>query len=218
LRFVLTPFSLLKKLGILILNLTENHVDCSMHTFLRKTLFTALFVTFIAGPPVAIADSIDLYKLGKIVNTTGSESCLTCHGSDGNGTSRSNVSLRQPQTWKAFQLESALRGSDVAIESEAVVKAVISLGAKGWNEKNFGKLRTHLSKSVEEETPPQRSVPFDEDMIGLEGPNKKVLSKRVIRMMRAAGMPRPRPEEINDVLAAAAFTYINQEFVDDEDH
>ena len=57
-----------------------------------------------------------------------------------------------------------------------------------------------------------------EDMIGLEGPNKKVLSKRVIRMMRAAGMPRPRPEEINDVLAAAAFTYINQEFVDDEDH
>ena len=54
-------------------------------------------------------------------------------------------------------------------------------------------------------------------MIGLEGPNKKALSMRVIRMMRAAGMPRPRPEEINDLLAAAAFTYINQEFVDDHD-
>jgi len=190
-----------------------------MDTF-RRMILTGLLLTSTAGllgPSTAAADNIDLYALGKVVYTTGSESCLTCHGSDGNGTSRSNVSLRHPKTWKAFQLESALRGSELAIESEAVVKAVISLGGKGWNEKNFGKLRTHLSTAVEGEAPTQRSIPFDEDMIGLEGPNKNALSMRVIRMMRAAGMPRPRPEEINDLLAAAAFTYINQEFVDDHD-
>jgi hypothetical protein len=189
-----------------------------MRNFHHRRFFTALLLTITLGSPelsADVSDPIDLYELGKVVYKTGSESCQTCHGSDGKGTERSNVSLREPQTWKAFQLESALRGSEVAIDSEAVVKAVITLGGKGWNEKNLGGLRAHLSIVVDAETPAQKSVPFDEDMVGLEGPNKKMLTKRVIRMMRAAGMPRPRPEEINNLLAAAAFAYINQEFGDE---
>ena len=174
----------------------------------------SLLSVFACAEKTDAQNALDLFALGKVVYTTGAESCQTCHGADGLGTSRSSVSLREPQSWKAFQLESALRGSPQAIKSETVVKAVIALGAKGWNEKNFGELRSHLESSVQEQENSGKSLPFDEDMIGLDGPNKKALTMRVIRMMRKADMPRASSSEINDILAAAAFTYINEAFVE----
>jgi hypothetical protein len=160
---------------------------------------------------------LDLFSLGEMVYSAGSESCLTCHGTDGRGTKRSQVNLRKPATWKAFQIEAALRGSPNEIESEAVVKAVIALGGKGWNEQNFGRLKSHLKEALDNGqgiiAAPQ---PFDEDMVGLDGPNKKVLSVRVMRMMRKAGLPRASAREIEDTLAAAAFTYIKQAFIQEE--
>ena len=53
-------------------------------------------------------------------------------------------------------------------------------------------------------------------MVGLDGPNKKALSVRVMRMMRKAGLPRASASEIEDTLAAAAFTYIKQAFIEEE--
>ncbi len=189
-----------------------------MSRILRVSIISGLIFSFLSTSANAngadTQQGLDLFALGKVVYTTGAESCQTCHGADGLGTRRSNVSLRDPQSWKAFQLESALRGSPRAIKSETVVKAVIALGAKGWNEKNFGELRSHLETSVQEQDSSGKSLPFDEDMIGLDGPNKKALTMRVIRMMRKAGMPRATPSEINDILAAAAFTYINEAFVE----
>ena len=56
--------------------------------------------------------------------------------------------------------------------------------------------------------------PFDEEMIGLDSLNKRNLTTHVIRLMRKAGMPRPKPQEIQDLLAASALTYIETEFIE----
>ena len=189
-----------------------------MYIFLRFLLLAVgLFVSNCGQVLAEQSDGLDLFNLGEMVYSTGSESCRTCHGADGRGTQRSQVNLREPETWKAFQIEAALRGSPNEVESEAVVKAVIALGAKGWNEQNFGRLKAHLSEALDDgEEAVSTPQPFDEDMVGLDGPNKKALSVRVMRMMRKAGLPRASAREIEDTLAAAAFTYIKQAFIQEE--
>ncbi len=150
---------------------------------------------------------VDLYELGKKVYTTGAESCQTCHGINGAGTPRSKVDLGNPTSWKAFEYEAALRNTGLVMNSDAVAQAVISLGGRGWNEQNFSKLRAHLTH------PEQTPKPFDENMVGLNGPNKKVLVTHVRRLLRKAGLPKANPKEIEDLLSASALTYIKEEFV-----
>ena len=150
---------------------------------------------------------VDLYQLGKKVYTTGAESCQTCHGADGAGTPRSQVDLGSPTSWKAFEYEAALKNTGLVMNSDAVAQAVISLGGRGWNEQNFSKLRTHLTR------PDKTPKPFDENMVGLTGPNKKILVTHVRRLLRKSGLPRANPKEIEDLLSASALTYIKEEFV-----
>ena len=150
---------------------------------------------------------VDLYQLGKKVYTTGAESCQTCHGADGAGTPRSQVDLGAPTSWKAFEYEAALKNTGLVMNSDAVAQAVISLGGRGWNEQNFSKLRTHLTR------PDKTPKPFDENMVGLTGPNKKILGTHVRRLLRKSGLPRANPKEIEDLLSASALTYIKEEFV-----
>ena len=150
---------------------------------------------------------VDLYELGKKVYSTGAESCQSCHGINGAGTPRSTVDLGDPTSWKAFEYEAALRNTGLVMNSDAVAQAVISLGGRGWNEQNFSKLRAHLTH------PEQTPKPFDENMVGLNGPNKKVLVTHVRRLLRKAGLPKANPKEIEDLLSASALTYIKEEFV-----
>ena len=150
---------------------------------------------------------VDLYGLGKKVYQTGTESCQTCHGVNGAGTARSKVNLGDPTSWKAFEYETALRNSGLVMNSDAVVQAVISLGGRGWNEQNFSTLRAHLTH------PDKTPKPFDENMVGLNGPNKKVLVTHVRRLLRKAGLPKASSKEIEDLLSASALTYIKEEFV-----
>lgn len=152
-------------------------------------------------------ENLDMYELGKKVYTTGSESCQTCHGIDGTGTSRSKVNLTEPTSWKAFEYETVLKDTGVLMDSSAVAKAVIALGGRGWNERNFSKLRGHLS------LPNKSPQPFDEDMVGLAGPNKKILVTHVQRLLRRSGLPKASPKEIEDLLSGSALTYIKEEFV-----
>lgn len=77
-----------------------------MDTF-RRMILTGLLLTSTAGllgPSTAAADNIDLYALGKVVYTTGSESCLTCHGSDGNGTSALTLVYGTPKLGRPSSL------------------------------------------------------------------------------------------------------------------
>ncbi len=150
---------------------------------------------------------VDLYQLGKKVYTTGAESCQSCHGIDGTGTARSKVDLGNPTSWKAFEYETALKNTGLVMNSDAVAKAVISLGGRGWNEQNFSKLRAHLTH------PDKRPLPFDENMVGLSGPNKKILITHVKRLLRKSGLPRANTKEIEDLLSASALTYIKEEFL-----
>jgi len=150
---------------------------------------------------------VDLYQLGKKVYTTGAESCQTCHGIDGAGTTRSKVNLGDPTSWKAFEYETALKNTGLVMNSDAVAQAVISLGGRGWNEQNFSTLRAHLTH------PDKTPQPFDENMVGLSGPNKKMLITHVRRLLRKSGLPRANPKEIEDLLSASALTYIKEEFV-----
>ena len=54
---------------------------------------------------------------------------------------------------------------------------------------------------------------FDENMVGLNGPNKKVLVTHVRRLLRKAGSPKASSKEIENLLSASALTYIKEEFV-----
>ena len=154
---------------------------------------------------------IDLYQLGKKVYGTGAESCRTCHGADGAGTTRSKVNLGDPTTWKAFEYETALKNTGLVMNSDAVAQAVISLGGRGWNEQNFSRLRAHLTHPDREDGATPK--PFDENMVGLSGSNKKLLITHVRRLLRKSGLPKASPKEIEDLLSASALTYIKQEFM-----
>lgn len=184
--------------------------------FFFQLKFFVLTTLLIAGHSVAEdGQPIDLYELGNIVYNKGTESCRSCHGVDGAGTSRSSVDLRDPSSWKSVEYERALKGSSLELSSQSVVRTLIALGAKGWNEENFAKVREHArqtgSATGEAESSPK---PFDEEMIGLDSPNKRSLTTHVIRLMRKAGMPRPKPQEVQDLLAASALTYIETEFIE----
>ena len=193
----------------------------SLEIMFNRLLFQSkksLVLAFLLLPTFVSAEEerpIDLYELGKLVYNKGTESCRSCHGSDGAGTSRSAVDLRQPASWKSVQYERALKGSSLELSSQSVVRTLIALGAKGWNEENFGKVRDHLNQtSAALEEASAAPQPFDEQMIGLDSPNKRNLTTHVIRLMRKAGMPRPKPQEIQDMLAASALTYIETEFIE----
>ena len=175
--------------------------------WLPQTALFSVLCLFGANALTSQFGNVDLYELGKKVYTTGAESCQTCHGIDGSGTARSKVDLGEPITWKAFEYEAALKNTGLVMNSDAVAQAVISLGGRGWNEQNFSKLRTHLTHP--EKTP----QPFDENMVGLSGPNKKILITHVRRLLRKSGLPRANPKEIEDLLSASALTYIKEEFV-----
>ncbi|NCF33875.1 MAG: hypothetical protein GWP50_09950 [Proteobacteria bacterium] len=182
--------------------------------FQSKFLLVGLVLV---GQSVAAKDQqpIDLYELGKMVYNKGTDSCRSCHGIDGAGTTRSSVDLRAPSSWKSVQYERVLKGSTMELSSQSLVRTLIALGAKGWNEENFGKVRDHLSQPEASQADKQGTPPpFDEEMIGLDSPNKRTLTTHVIRLMRKAGMPRPKPQEIQDLLAASALTYIETEFME----
>ena len=191
-----------------------------METMFNLSLFQSkiLVLAFLLVPACASAEEdqpIDLYELGKLVYNKGSESCRSCHGVDGAGTSRSSVDLRNPGSWKSVEYERVLKGSNMELSSQSVVRTLIALGAKGWNEENFGKVRDHLKQTSETADADSSSpTPFDEEMIGLASPNKRTLTTHVIRLMRKNGMPRPKPQEIQDMLAASALTYIEREFIE----
>ena len=183
--------------------------------FFQSKFFVLLLLLVPAHSVAEDSQPIDLYELGKIVYNKGTESCRSCHGVDGAGTSRSSVDLRDPSSWKSVEYERALKGSPLELSSQSVVRTLIALGAKGWNEENFAKLRDHAKQTGtatdEADASPK---PFDEEMIGLDSPNKRNLTTHVIRLMRKAGMPRPKPQEIQDLLAASALTYIETEFIE----
>lgn len=189
-------------------------------TMVKRLFFQSnfLFVSVLFAMQGAHAQEsapIDLYELGKLVYNKGTDSCRSCHGIDGAGTSRSNVDLRDPSSWKSVQYERVLKGSPMELSSESLVRTLIALGAKGWNEENFGKVRDHLSDTeLVDAAQGEALPPFDEEMIGLDSPNKRTLTTHVIRLMRKAGMPRPKPQEIQDLLAASALTYIESEFME----
>ena len=172
-----------------------------------------LLVPIVAFAQEAKQAPLDLYDLGKLVYNTGTESCRTCHGVDGKGTSRSTVDLGEPETWKSVKYESALKGSPLEVNQKSLVQTLILMGAKGWNEQNFANLRDHLNRPAELSAAISEPEPFDEDMVGLLASNKKVLMKRAALLMRKAGMPRIKADEIEDMLAASAVVYIEQEFI-----
>ena len=54
--------------------------------------------------------------------------------------------------------------------------------------------------------------PFDEEMVGLNGPSRKSHENFVRRGFRKAGLPRPTSKQIEDTMAAAVLTYVTKEF------
>ena len=181
-----------------------------LRSFVYPIRFFMVAITIICSSSYAstLAESVDMYELGKKVYETGPESCQNCHGAMGTGTSRSKVNLAEPTTWKAFEYQSILKNSEADLDYNTVAKAVISLGGRGWNERHFAELRNHLSN------PNKTLRPFDEDMVGLKGPSRKVLLNHVKRIVRKSGLPKPSQDEIEELLSASVLTYIKQEFVD----
>ena len=93
-----------------------------------------LILAFLLVPAYASAEEeqpIDLYELGKLVYNKGSESCRSCHGVDGAGTSRSSVDLRNPASWKSVEYERVLKGSDMELSSQSVVRTTYCAGREG---------------------------------------------------------------------------------------
>lgn len=181
-------------------------------------LRVAFFLFCFAATSQALAsqdvDQINMVELGKQVYQTGGESCRSCHGADGKGTNRARVSLAEPESWKSMKLQMALQGSDISVDSDEVLKDLILEGARNWNQANFGGLKSHLTESVVGQHFGDNGLPFDEDMVGLDGPNKKVLARNVMRMFRAQGLPRPTSKEIDNVLTSAVLLFIEEEFVE----
>ena len=159
-------------------------------------------------------NQINMIELGKQVYQTGGESCSSCHGADGKGTGRARVSLADPGSWKSMKLQMALQGSNLSVDSDEVLKDLILEGARNWNQENFGGLKSHLTESVVGQHFGDNGLPFDEDMVGLGGSNKKVLARNVMRMFRAQGLPRPTSKEIDNVLTSAVLLFIEEEFVE----
>jgi hypothetical protein len=157
--------------------------------------------------------AFDMYELGKRIYTLGSDSCLSCHGIDGAGTDRSDVDLRTPSSWKSVIYENALRSQDLEIPMGSVTKAIIALGAKDWNEENFTIFQTHWDVvATDSGLDDKIAQPFDEEMVGLNGPSRKSHENFVRRGFRKAGLPRPTSKQIEDTMAAAVLTYVTKEF------
>ena len=157
--------------------------------------------------------NLDLHALGKVVYNTGVESCRSCHGSDGQGTERSSVDLSDPNSWKSITYADVLTGSDSTVSQESIVRTLIRMGAKGWNDQNFNVLKTHFGQAPGLESDRLEPEPYDEEMVGLSAANKKVLTRRAVILMKRAGLPRAKPNEIEDLLAASVLHFIEQEFV-----
>ena len=158
-----------------------------------------------------IPQELDLYKLGQRIYAVGTDSCLSCHGIDGAGTDKSDVDLRDPSSWKSVIYENALRSEDSQVPVGSVTKAIIALGAKDWNEENFTIFREHWNDAIQERqgiTEPAQ--PFDEEMVGINGPARKAHEKFILRSYRKAGLPRPSAKQIEDTMAVAVLTYVNR--------
>jgi hypothetical protein len=176
-------------------------------------LLWALMFTGFAVAQEGKSNAFDMYELGKRVYTMGSDSCLSCHGADGAGTDRSDVDLRAPSSWKSVMYENALRSQDLDVAMGSVTKAIIALGARDWNEENFTIFQTHWNGIADDSgATVQSAEPFDEEMVGLNGPSRKSHENFVRRGFRKAGLPRPSSKQIEDTMAAAVLTYVTREF------
>ena len=113
--------------------------------------------------------------------------------------------------------ENTLRSKDLSLQRGSVTKAIIALGAKDWNEENFTIFRAHWDDiSADDVELRQTAEPFDEEMVGLNGPSRKAHENFVRRGFRKAGLPRPSSKQIEDTMAAAVLTYVTQEFSTNE--
>ena len=171
----------------------------------------AFSVTNCASASSDIPNAIDLYKLGQRIYSQGTDSCLSCHGIDGAGTDKSDVDLRNPSSWKSVVYENALRSQDSSVETGSVTKAIIALGAKDWNEEHFTIFREHWNEAASDGgSITSQAEPFDEEMVGINGPARKGHEKFIIRAYRKAGLPRPSANQIEDTMAVAVLTYIKR--------
>ena len=150
------------------------------------------FLAQSASASDAIPQEIDLYKLGQRIYGQGTDSCLSCHGIDGAGTDKSDVDLRDPSSWKSVIYENALRSEDSEVPVGSVTKAIIALGAKDWNEENFTIFREHWDDTIRDRAGiTEPAEPFDEEMVGINGPARQAHEKFIIRSYRKAGLQRP---------------------------
>ena len=178
---------------------------------MKKIFASAICTFFFAFTGNAVAEqqsnnAVDMFELGERIYTMGADSCLSCHGRDGAGTDRSDVDLRAPGSWKSVIYENTLRSKDMDIPRGSVTKAIISLGARDWNEENFTIFRTHWEeKGSEAPDAVSRAEPFDEEMVGINGPSRRSHENFVRRGFRKAGLPRPSSKQIEDTMAAAVF-------------
>ena len=171
------------------------------------------FLAQSASASDAIPQEIDLYKLGQRIYGQGTDSCLSCHGIDGAGTDKSDVDLRDPSSWKSVIYENALRSEDSEVPVGSVTKAIIALGAKDWNEENFTIFREHWDDTIRDRAGiTEPAQPFDEEMVGINGPARQAHEKFIIRSYRKAGLPRPTAKQIEDTMAVAVLTYVNKVF------
>ena len=183
----------------------------------RTMIVIALVIASNAIAEKPSDDALNMYEIGKRIYTVGADSCLSCHGADGAGTDRSDVDLRAPGSWKSVIYENTLRSKDLSLQRGSVTKAIIALGAKDWNEENFTIFRAHWDDIAADEVElRQTAEPFDEEMVGLNGPSRKAHENFVRRGFRKAGLPRPSSKQIEDTMAAAVLTYVTQEFSTNE--
>jgi hypothetical protein len=178
-------------------------------------MYRVLLVLILGGavtPSFADEDGIDFFALGERIYSTGPDSCRSCHGADGAGTDRSSVDLRDPSSWKSVMYENAMRSKEGSIEQGSVTKAVIALGARSWNEENFTIFREHWDSKTVSEGKQASPDPFDEEMVGINGPSRKSHENYIRRALRKAGKGRVSISEIEDIMAVAVLSYVREEF------
>ena len=183
-------------------------------------MFRVVLVLILGGfiaPSFAEESGIDFFALGERIYNTGADSCRSCHGADGAGTDRSVVNLRDPSSWKSVMYENAMRSKDGSIEQGSVTKAVIALGARSWNEENFTIFRDHWDSAEKSKVAQDSPDPFDEEMVGINGPSRKSHENYIRRTLRKAGKGRVPTSEIEDIMAVAVLSYVREQFAEETD-
>ena len=91
----------------------------------------------------------------------------------------------------------------------SVTKAIIALGAKDWNEENTI-FREHWDDTIRDRAGiTEPAQPFDEEMVGINGPARQAHEKFIIRSYRKAGLQANR-KAVEDTMAVAVLTYVNK--------